>query len=622
MVVSSRLSDSFGGGTGAPGGPPSERPAWFSSDRDYEAFLKTTKMDLGPQSITSTSIEVDHLDENDRRTLLGGYALQSTLEFVSRIFAQLDDAALNSRTNAWEKILVSMLTGEFSSKVVESVGKGNVLLPPAAVIQLIREAIEWCCITDAATTGTGNTNPIFGIDDFVLLMLSINGDQERQDLPDFFRTWPPTQDDLERYNAAMAVDDDMVRDEAQRQMLSDLARMQANATTVPDVLLGDAYDTWFKKWPELAPHDLIGDTAIEAFEHATGVSLTEFIKLGLQLWTRTKTGAVTLNAIDFAQSADSQAVTLMKTAASLTVQEYRKRLKAERKKGLLAHRRYTFAERPLIRFGDDEYVALRPVWVLDRLCGSQLYWQTFFAFGTEKDPRGEQFSLASNYVFEDTIGYLLRRATRRARPTIKLITEREMQQAWKQRGDKPSVCDWVLASGKYCLLVDATNHWLDEKAAQGFADAEDYTADLEDTFVRRKFLQLKSTIELLAQRGWEGRTFDEQTVFVPMVVVPNGGIPPNVLSDVDLKLRSHSVLGELGRFVTSPGILTYSELQVFEGVCEHRGPQLFVEILARWRVMCTGGMPVRPQTFLDISEVDRPMGKYPTIARSMLMQRL
>ena len=179
----------------------------------------------------------------------------------------------------------------------------------------------------------------------------------------------------------------------------------------------------------------------------------------------------------------------------------------------------------MIRFDDEAYLAIRPAWVLDRFCGSQLYWQTFFDFGTEKDLRGQQFSQAMNYVFEESVGYLFRRVSRRAGSAITLITEKEMQQAWAGK-NTPSVCDWVLVSGKYCLLVDATNHWLDEKAAQGFAKVEDYTADVEETFINKKFQQLKSTIELLAENGWDGCHFDDQTVYVPMVIVPNSGIPP------------------------------------------------------------------------------------------------
>ena len=54
------------------------------------------------------------------------------------------------------------------------------------------------------------------------------------------------------------------------------------------------------------------------------------------------------------------------------------------------------------------------------------------------------------------------------------------------------MCDWVLVSGKYCLLVEATNHWLDEKAAQGFATEEDYRTDTEDTFVNKKPSSIRS----------------------------------------------------------------------------------------------------------------------------------
>jgi hypothetical protein len=87
-------------------------------------------------------------------------------------------------------------------------------------------------------------------------------------------------------------------------------------------------------------------------------------------------------------------------------------------------------------------------------------------------------------------------------------------------------------------------------------------------------------------------------------------------------MRAHPVLGQLGKNVTSPGILIYHELQVFEGLSEHRFPQAFVEVLAQWRLQCTAGMPIRPQTFLDLSGMDRPLGGYPTVARNLLMQAL
>jgi hypothetical protein len=57
-------------GGGVPAGIPRQRPPWFSSDAQYEAFLQMTARDLGPQCITATSIDVAHLDEPARKELL------------------------------------------------------------------------------------------------------------------------------------------------------------------------------------------------------------------------------------------------------------------------------------------------------------------------------------------------------------------------------------------------------------------------------------------------------------------------------------------------------------------------------------------------------------------------
>ncbi|WP_136245297.1 hypothetical protein [Mycobacterium intracellulare] len=596
-----------------PAGVPKQAPPWFASQEQYEAFLKLTAMDIGAQCITATSIDVEHLDEDRRKDVLSKYALRPSLEFVCSTYATLDTEALYSREAAFEKRFVANLGGDLAAKVKPPMSSGSRLMPPPALNQLIREVIEWC------TADTGDEGLIaLGRADFVHLVLSINGDQEAQARPDFFTSWPPSDDELAAYNATMTADDEMVLKELQRQMAYDFARMQAAATPVPHLVLGDTYETWFKPWPGAAPHDLIGETPEEAFRNATKAPLREVIRMGLLLWDRTKAGEVVLSASTLEGTVDPTALGLLRSSALLSVKDYRKRLARERSKGFLAHRRYTFTECPLIEIADGEYIVLRPAWVLDRFCGSQLYWQAFFEFGTERTHPGEQFSLAMNYVFEASVGYLFRRVMRRARPEITLITEAEMQQAWAKGGHTPSVCDWVLLWENTCLLVDATNHWLDEKAAQGFADPEDYQADLEDTFVNKKFKQLQSTKDLLVANGWEGRTFDDQTVFVPLVVVPNAGIPAIVSADIDIKLR----LGQLGANVTSPGILVYHELQVFEGVSEHRMPSRFVDLIAQWRTVCTGPTPMRPQTFLDLKRLDRPLSASIAVARQGLLQKL
>lgn len=63
-------------------GVPRQRPSWFSSDAQYEAFQKLMAPDLGPQCITATSIDIEHLDESRRKALLREHGLRSTLDFV------------------------------------------------------------------------------------------------------------------------------------------------------------------------------------------------------------------------------------------------------------------------------------------------------------------------------------------------------------------------------------------------------------------------------------------------------------------------------------------------------------------------------------------------------------
>jgi hypothetical protein len=74
----------------------------------------------------------------------------------------------------------------------------------------------------------------------------------------------------------------------------------------------------------------------------------------------------------------ADAIDLMQRSVALPLRKYRKCLAKEREKGNLAHRRYTFTQYPMLQISDDEFISLRPLWVLERFCGPQLYWETFF----------------------------------------------------------------------------------------------------------------------------------------------------------------------------------------------------------------------------------------------------
>jgi hypothetical protein len=317
-----------------PGFP--ERPPWLTEEQ-YEAFERNMSLDLGAHCMNAWSVGTDHLEADQRRELLSSFDLRSPLVLLCTMYARLDAAAQLSREGEVEKQFVRSVGGDVAETVGRSLRAGNRLMPPPAMNQLIREAVEWCSDGDSGSVehdGISDGPTVLGGTDFIRLALSINGDQERQDAPEHFNSWPPSAEELQKYTEAIAVDDEMVLRELQRQMLPDFARMQTNAIALPVMVLGDTYDTWFKGWPPSAPHDLIGDTPPAAFASATGVALREFINLGLHLWQHGENGNVEFTKSSLLDaSLNPDAIAKMQKTASMPVAKYRKRVAGERKKG-------------------------------------------------------------------------------------------------------------------------------------------------------------------------------------------------------------------------------------------------------------------------------------------------
>ncbi|MBB1033927.1 hypothetical protein G6031_05935 [Dietzia sp. CQ4] len=420
----------------------------------------------------------------------------------------------------------------------------------------------------------------------------------------------------------------MADDQAQLELLEsrmklwEFARLQTNAVTTLDILLSDTFETWFKKWPPRAPHNLIGETPASAFYKSSGVELADLIRLGRKLWSMGEEGVVVFSRESLLNdSTCPAAVDLLIHNAALSTQQFRDKLSRERKTGNLTHRRYIFSQFPVLKLNDEKYIILRPHWVADRLCGTQLYWQAFSGFGGPEEARAQQLSGAMNYVFERNVDYLLRRVHKRAPQSFTLIKEKQMQEQWAKRSGPSSVCDWVLRAGNVCILLDATNHWLDFKLAQGLADEKHYVNDLAMAILK-KVEQFSSTAKQLLLNGWDSTEIGPETLFVPIIIVPNAGLPLTAISDLDLARRSHPILNGSADHFTAPGILTWQDLQVVEGLCQHRNPSGLIELLTSWRSTCTWEFPVRLQTYLDQNGLDRPMGSYPSVGRRLLDQIL
>lgn len=97
----------------------------------------------------------------------------------------------------------------------------------------------------------------------------------------------------------------------------------------------------------------------------------------------------------------------------------------------------------------------------------------------------ESFSLAMNDMFERAVGDVLNSIVASSATMQRIVHKSEMQAAWIEGGEKPSVCDFVVPSRDGLFLVmDATNHCLNFKFAQGLGTIEQYAQDAKESLLK------------------------------------------------------------------------------------------------------------------------------------------
>jgi hypothetical protein len=202
---------------------------------------------------------------------------------------------------------------------------------------------------------------------------------------------------------------------------------------------------------------------------------------------------------------------------------------------------------------------IRHQWAMECLCGPTLYFEVWFKLNGQSSALGNRFKGAMNDAFDDFVGGILHRTVDKS-PHLRLIVdEPEMQDAWrKQKGKTPSVCDWMMFGEGHCVVIDATNHPVSAGAAQGLASFDDYSAEIQKIFVEGKFEQLLSTIDH-AQKlgGWKSETVDANTMFAPLDVVPDAGVPNALLTQFDIVERGRTLFEHLQPHVYASGIGRY-----------------------------------------------------------------
>jgi hypothetical protein len=176
-----------------------------------------------------------------------------------------------------------------------------------------------------------------------------------------------------------------------------------------------------------------------------------------------------------------------------------------------------------------------------------------------------------NDAFENLVGGILHRVVEKSQHLRRIVGEPERHEAWKeQKGKTPSVCDWILFGEGHCIVIDAINHPVKADAAQGLATFDEYNADIHKLFTEGKFEQLLSTIAYAQKHGGRGNeTVDANSDFVPLVVVPDAGVPSALLTQFDIVERGRKLFAHLQPYVYAPGVVPVSDIQLLEGMAEY-----------------------------------------------------
>lgn len=529
---------------------------------------------------------------------------QKALAATAHWYTKLDVArSTHLRIMPIELQFLEEIHTAWSSETARRVRRGDHFLTPRALGQLLREILEHSAPSETLTC--------IGPESLGHLLLSISSEQHSE--PGFAADVPNAEEirALEFKMQNMNLDQTV---EALKEMIpAEVASFLYDHTSKLEILQANTYNTWFSEWPIPVTDPCLGNCPADAFAIATGIDLRDVLRLGRIIEAFSRTGRVEWTRTELLHAgASTESIDLLARNMSLTIAEYRNRMTADRARGSVGHQRYTMTQYPCVSVDANTFLLLRHQWGIERFFGSHLYWETFGTFNTAgKRSSAKAFSQAMDFVFERQIGLTLERIALRSKRITSVLTEKQMQEEWTVRaGSPPSACDWALLGSKVSVVVDATNHSLNATLAQGMATLENYNDDVDRTFTDRKFIQLSATIGELKSRGWAGSEIGDQTDFIPLVVVPDTGLPNTTLTDYDLQRRSIPIFEQFQPHVFAPAVLTQGDLQLFEGIGDHY-PGDVIELLGGWRHQCMRNpVPIRLNDFLDQFNIKRPLSKH------------
>ncbi|MDN2495285.1 hypothetical protein FHY52_00910 [Nocardia nova] len=559
-----------------------------------------------PMVVVAGMVGVTAMTEEERRSLLCEVDVQDALVRMANIHSQWDIAS----TTHWnvkplQLDLLELATADWVPAVRAEVNRGNVFTPPQVTVQLMRELME-----------TDSTSPRpLSADELVHLLLAIATEQQ---MPPEFESDVPTDYEFAELDAkfkAMAPEE--LYATAHRFLHDQTAGVLFNTPRKIECLKADVLDFWYSPWADRAANTL-GDKPADIFKSATGIGFDDFLRAGVRVVEAVSSGKSTLRLDDLAD--DRLLRDFITENTSLDLAHYREQLAADRERGDVKLQRYTFTRYPFLDLGDGKLLILRSQWAAERFFGEPAQFDVMAALaGRGDNTSAKRFSEGIKYQFEDIVGGVLTRIAARSQRIDALVPEADMEREWmEKKGQKPSVCDWVLRAGPIDILVEATHHPVNAALAQGLADGEAYSADADKILSDRKFKQLASVMGLVRRLGWSGQP-QPDAIFIPIVVVPNSGTPSSTLSELDNGNRAESIFTEFQGRVARPAVLRLQDLQILEGIGDYL-PVDVVQVLYAWRKF---PIPLSLQDFLEMNNnMPRPLSRHIHDAAARLDQQL
>nr|WP_141215392.1 hypothetical protein [Rhodococcus sp. 15-649-1-2] len=597
--------------TKKPGRRSQNRPPKRNTDRQVTAAPESPtpqQEDLAAVSelmrdtkfvLMAANAGLDPVEAADRSELLSGISALSTVQELAKWFSRLDLERMNIRPSSGTELkLAGLVQTAWGESLKSQIRDGHHLLTARSLAQLIRECIEYGSTQDDA--------PALEPDVLVQCLLSINTEQYRH--PEYSDTGLVSEGAMERMAhdlVGLSAEDSV--EKIREGIPGEVANALADYILSPTALRAETERRWFRPWPDKVTRPELGTCPADAFETTHAVPLVDFLALGKIVDVLALEGKIAFTRSDLiTRGASSAAVDLCFTETSRPVAQYKKELTGDRRYGSVHRQRYTMTRFPFLQIDDETLLLLRYQWGIDRFFGDLLYWSTFARLPGFKMPtptpgsEAEAFSSGMNDVFERSVGDILSVVTASSLTAERIITESEMQTLWTTSSRATaSACDWVVKAGKACIVIDATNHSLDMFLSQGVGTLAAYAADMTKIFASHdgKFGQLVKTVTQLRDHGVEDFGLHRATVFMPVIVLPFGGVPNLDSTDLDLQWRSHPFFEEFNGRILAPTVITVDELQLLEGMAGRFGYPDPVKVFVQWRYVCTAS-PV-PISFRD-----------------------